>query len=462
MTSGRALGDAVRALLADALTAYRDSPRAVAWLRGHLERFDEPVRVAVAGAPRSGKSTLVGALVGEEFAPPAATTWYRDGPRPRALAGQYEVPVGRRGGRVVVDAPDADRVEVEWPSRSLRDLVLVDTAAGTPVEQVCAEADAVLYLTRHVHADDVRFLRTAHDHPVARAAPVSTVLVLARADEIGGGRIDALTSARQIARRYRREAAVRPLCQDVVAVSGLLAVAARTLRAEEFAALAALAALGRAELEDHLLSADRFVGEDFPVRLDPEVRRGLVDRFGVFGVRLTTTLIRQGFDTQVKLTGQLVQRSGLGELRDCVGACFTERRDVLKARSALLGLDVVLRAEPRPASARLAAAAERLVASAHDFRELRLLAALHSGRTRLPGGLEAEASRLVGGLGTDLAVRLGVEHEPTGPELRHVVLDALARWRGQAADPALDHAQRRAAAVVVRSCEGMLVELDAP
>ncbi|NUT51018.1 MAG: hypothetical protein HOV94_27495 [Saccharothrix sp.] len=452
--------DEVWALLEDALAVYRDSPRAVAWLRGHQARFTEPVRVAVAGGPRTGKSTVVSALIGEEFAPTGATTWYQDGPRAKAHVGQYEVPVLRRDGKAFVDAPDTDRVVVEWPSRSLRDLTLIDTPPDAPVEQVYGEADAVLYLTRHLHTEDLRFLQTAHDHPVARTAPVSTVLVLTRADEIGGGRIDALSSAKQIARRYRREAAVTPLCQNVVAVAGLLAVAARTLRPEEFAALAALASLARTELDEHLLSADRFVAEDFPVRLDPAVRRGLVDRFGIFGVRLTTTLIRQGFDTQVKLTGQLVQRSGLGELRDSIGVYFTERRDVLKARAALLGVDVVLRAEPRPGSHALAAAVERILASGHDFRELRLLAALQGGRTRLPGDLDAEASRLVGGLGTNPVVRLGLDHEPTAPELRHAVLTTLGRWREHAADPALDHGQRRAAAVVVRSCEGMLTELD--
>ena len=459
--AGVTLADEVWALLEDALVLYRDSPRAVAWLRGHQARFGEPVRVAVAGAPRSGKSTVVSALIGEEFAPTGATTWYQDGPQPKAHVGQYEVPVLRRDGKAFVDAPDAERVTVEWPSRSLRDLTLIDTPAGAPVEQVYGEADAVLYLTRHMHTADVRFLQTAHDHPVARVAPVNTVLVLSRADEIGGGRIDALSSAKQIARRYRREATVTPLCQNVVAVAGLLAVAARTLRAEEFTALAALASLPRTELDGHLLSADRFVGEDFPVRLDPAVRRGLVDRFGIFGVRLTTTLIRQGFDTQVKLTGQLVQRSGLGELRDSIGVYFTERREVLKARAALLGLDVVLRAEPRPGSVALAASVERILASAHDFRELRLLAALQGGRTRLPGDLEAEASRLVGGLGTDPVVRLGMEHEPTEGELRQAVLETLGRWREHAVDPALDHGQRRAAAVVVRSCEGVLARVVA-
>ncbi|WP_433268002.1 GTPase domain-containing protein [Actinosynnema sp. CS-041913] len=454
------LADEVWVLLEEALGVYRDSPRAVAWLRGHQARFAEPVRVAVAGAPRTGKSTLASALIGEEFVPTGTFTWYRDGTKPRAAIGPHEVPIARRDGRAFIDAADAERVTVEWPSRSLRDLTLIDTPADAPVEQVYGEADAVLYLTRHMHSTDLRYLRTAHDHPVARAAPVNTVLVLARADEIGGGRIDALSSAKQIARRYRREAQVKPLSQNVVAVAGLLAVAARTLRADEFTALASLASLARTELDDHLLSADRFVGDDFPIRLDPLVRRGLVERFGIFGVRLTTTLIRQGFDTQVKLTGQLVQRSGLGELRESIGLYFTERHDVLKARSALLGLDVVLRNEPRPGSIGLAVGVERILASAHDFHELRLLAALQGGRTRLPGELDAEASRLVGGLGTNLLARLGMEYEPTGDELRHVVLDTLGKWREQAASPALDHGQRRAASVVVRSCEGMLAGLS--
>ncbi|MFF5099767.1 MULTISPECIES: hypothetical protein [Actinosynnema] len=454
---------AVEALLDEALALYRDSPRAVSWLRGHRARFAEPVRVAVAGGRGTGKSTLVSALVGEEFAPqPTATAWYRDGARPAAWVGAHEVPVVRRDDGVRVEAGGAERVVVEWPARSLRDLVLVDTRADAPVELVFGEADAVLHLSRHVRDEDLERLRAGHDHPIARAASVTTLLVLARADEIGGGRIDALSSAKQIARRCRRDPAVRGLCQDAVAFAGLLAVASRTLRDEEFAALGALSGVARAELDGHLLSADRFAGEDFPVALGAAARQRLLDRLGLFGVRLCTTLIRQGFDTRVKLTGQLAQRSGLGQLREAIGSHLTERRGALKARSALLGLDVVLRAEPRPGSVGLLGALERVVAGAHDFRELRLLAALGGGRVGLPGELGAEATRLVGGAGTGAAARLGVEEQGlSGRELRHVLLDVLGRWREHAASPVLDNTQRRAAGVVVRSCEGVLVGMGA-
>ncbi|WP_053731741.1 GTPase domain-containing protein [Nocardia sp. NRRL S-836] len=457
----------VWSMLQEASAVYRDSPRATGWLRAQVERYTEPVRVAVAGRSGIGKSTVVNALIGDEFAPLDSSVWYRGGTQARAhvFSGPsrpHEVAVTRRNHRqhVEIDQVDrADRVVVEWPARTLRDVVLIDTPSSASPEQVLGDADALVYLMRHVQDDDLRFLQAAHDHPIARGAAVHTVAVLARADEIGAGRIDALSSAKQIARRYRKDVAVRPLCQNVVSVAGLLAVAGRTMREDEFAALRALSALGREELEDHLLSADRFAGEQFPLPMDPVVRQALLGRFGIFGVRLITALIRQGFDTQVKLTGQLVQRSGLGELRDSIAVHFTERREVLKARSALLALDVLFRMEPRQTARGLMADLERVVASAHDFRELRLVAALQSGRTKLPAELQAEAMRLVGAEGTNPLARLGFDYEADPREQREAVFDALARWQAQAADVHAPNEQRRAAQVVVRSCEGLLPQL---
>ncbi|MGZ3140974.1 hypothetical protein ACVDFE_03000 [Lentzea chajnantorensis] len=457
----------VWSMLQEASAVYRDSPRATGWLRSQVERYTEPVRIAVTGRPGIGKSTVVNALVGDEFAPLDSFVWYRGGAQARAhvFAGPgrpHEVAVTGRNHRRHVEVGQfdrPDRVVVEWPSRSLRDVVLIDTPASAAPEQVLGDADALLYLMRHVQDDDLKFLQAANDHPIARTAAVHTVAVLARADEIGAGRIDALSSAKQIARRYRRDVAVQPLCQNVVSVAGLLAVAGRTLREDEFAALRALSALGREELEDHLLSADRFVGEVFPVPMEPAVRQALLGRFGIFGVRLVTALIRQGFDTQVKLTGQLVQRSGLGELRDSIAVHFTERREILKARSALLALDVLFRVEPRPAARKLMADLERVVASAHDFRELRLVAALQSGRTRLPAEVQAEAMRLVGAEGTNSLARLGFDYDADPHEQREALLDALVRWQARAADVHAPNDQRRAAQVVVRSCEGLLPQL---
>jgi GTPase SAR1 family protein len=483
--TGVQLDDQVWGLLNNAVEVYRDSPRAARWLQHHLQRFEEPLRIAVAGPPQVGKSTLINAIVGEGVAPvevdaaAEAFTWYQDGDRPRAAlhsphGSVHDLEVTRLDRWLHVDPPpatpdDVNEIVVDWPTRTLRHTILIDTpgvstsgadapASQSTMDRIGREADAVLYLARHAPGTELNPLRLAPDTPVSRFAAVHTILVLSRADEIGGGRVDALLAAKQIARRHRRDVRMRGLCQNVVAVAGLIAEAGRTLREPQYAALAALAALGRDELDDLLLSTDRFLGASDDVRT-LTARQDLLNRLGLVGVRLSTTLIRQGCDGLAGLTSQLVRRSGLTELREAISQLFVERRALLKARSALLALEFVLQAEPRPSANRLAAELERTVASAHELRELRLAAALRSGRTRLPTALEPEAQRLIGMEGTDVSTRLAADEQATDAQLWALGTQALDRWLEHAENPLLSHAQQGAARTVVRSCEGMLAEL---
>ncbi|SFP69442.1 hypothetical protein SAMN05421810_103124 [Amycolatopsis arida] len=390
----------VRGLLDRALELYRDSARATVWLRRHRARLDEPVRLAVAGPRAAGKTTLVRAI-GTDRA-------------------------------VMVDTPPLDAAEPDT------------------VERTCMDADAVLYLVPRPAQVDPRLLRAMQDHAIARAAPVNALAVLSRADELGGGRVDALISARQVARRHRRATELGGLCQDVLPVAGLLADAGRTLREDEVGAFAVLARVPRAELDPHLLSADRFAGPAVPGGLPAEVRAGLIGRFGLFGVRLAVTLVRQGTGGAEALAAELVRRSGLAELVAGIDRWFVAPRPVLKARSALIALEIVLRNEPSPAAVSLAAELERVVAGAHEFRELRELARLRAGRAGLPDEPRAEALRLLGDEGTAGTDRLGGAGDPA------TVLDAVRRWRAWAQSPLLDAGGRRVAITVIRSCEAML------
>jgi hypothetical protein len=322
----------------------------------------------------------------------------------------------------------------------------------------------VIYLMRHLHATDVRFLESFFDQGVAKATPINTIAVLSRADEIGVGRLDALTSARRIARRYRADDKIRGLCQTVVAVAGLLAQTGRTMRQHEFAALSVLAGLPRADLDSMLLSVDRFsrstLGPENLAQPDSETRAALMERFGLFGVRLSTTLIRQGIKDPNQIASELVRRSGLDELRSVLATQFTERRDLLKARSALLAIDLVLTREPRPAAAPLTAEVERILAGAHEFAELRMLSTLRSGAVRLPAEVRDEAERLLGGDGGSAASRLGCEPAAGYDELRAAALDAVTRWQRRAESPMSGRAVSDVARVVVRSVEGVLAGLE--
>ena len=168
---------------------------------------------------------------------------------------------------------------------------------------------------------------------------INTIGVLSRADEIGAGRIEALISARAVAARYRDHPLVRQLCSTVVPVAGLLAQAGRTLRQAEYTAIEAMAKYPREVTNAMLTSVDRFVRSDAPVSVSAEQRASLLDRLGVYGVRLAITFVRAGMRDSTALAEELVRRSGLDEVRELLTVRFTERSGLLKARSALLGLD---------------------------------------------------------------------------------------------------------------------------
>jgi len=492
---------AVRSVLRQAERVYADVPETVAALRGQLDRLDEPLRVAIAGKVKAGKSTLLNGLVGELIAPTDAgectkvITWYRDGPTPRVVSYPDDGPprplaVHRKDGALAVRLRDvpAERLRklvVDWPSQSLRGVTLIDTpgigststltsrrtlSMLTPDDDTPAEADAVIYLMRHLHTTDAEFLESFRDRSVARASSVNTIAVISRADEVGGGRIDAMLSARRIARRYGAEPALRGLCQTVIPVAGLLAATGRTLRQAEFDTLAALAGAPRADMDDVLLSSQRFLRSDrVPALAElPTVRRAeLLDRFGLFGLRLSMMYIRQGRDSSPALAKELVRCSGLNELREVLNVQFTQRRDLLKARSGLLALDRLLAASADsavdPAAvARLAAEVERITSGAHEFAELRLLSALRCGEVTLPAELTETAERLLGGHGVSAAQRLALPKDAPDRTVREAALAELDRWRRQAEDPLAARQVVHAYRAVVRTCEGLVAALVSP
>lgn len=485
--SGDSLAQQVRALTVRAREHLKESAVAQR-LEVVLARLDEPLRVAIAGKVKAGKSTLLNALVGQELAPTGAAeltrvvTWYRDGVTYSAtlypVRGEpRQVPFARDGGPVEVDLggtppEDVDRVEIEWPSQALRGMTIIDTpgiaslspelAERTrmflaPEDEGVTQADAVLYLMRHLHTADMRFLEAFHDEDVARASPINAIGVLSRADEIGVARLDAMASAQRIAERYRRDPALRRLCLTVVPVAGLLAQSAATLRQDEFEAFRALGALPQDQAARLLLAADLFLASDGGLPVLADVRRALLLRFGLFGLRLAAELMRrQPGATAPRLAAELVRRSGLEELRTVLGQQFTARADVLKARSALLELRDVFRGLGQDLPTDLAGDLERIDAGAHGFAELRLLSALRNGLVDLrPDELE-EAERLVGAEGAAPAARLGLPPDADPPVIADAALAALERWRRRTENPLSSPDVAEAARVIARTCEGLL------
>ncbi|BDZ46767.1 dynamin family protein [Naasia aerilata] len=473
-------------LITAALEVYGDDPPARSALVGYRTRLEEPLRVAIAGMVKAGKSTLLNAIIGEEIAPTDAgectrvVTWYRHGITPRVTLHRRDgsslpLPVTRGQGRLVLDlagtpAEDVDRLVVEWPSARLGSLTLIDTPGIASVsgatsarsldfltpEDAPSQADAVVYLLRHLHAADLTFLEAFRDTGVGRSGTVNALAVLSRADEIGAGRIDALMSARNVAERYRRDGSLRALALGVQPVAGLLAQSARTLRESEFSAFAQLAALDRDARERLLVSADRFVRPTDQVEVSPELRRSLLARFGLFGIRLACVLVRSGVPDSSALSAELTRHSGLDPLLRSLADQFQARADQLKARTALIGVETLVREQPRAGAERLSAMLERIQAGAHEFAELRLLSEARTAGIGLSRERAEEAERLIGGAGSAPAARVGLPEDAPAGEIEAAAVAALRRWRTLAENPLTARAVAEVCRIVARSCEGII------
>ncbi len=490
MSWGQAFLERVAALAEEAAEVVGDD--AAATLQTIRERLDEPLRVAIAGKVKAGKSTLLNALVGEKLAPTDAgectkiVTWYREGRSYEVsarLRGGKSRPLSfdRDGGALTISLgdlteSDVEYLEVRWPSSRLRDLTLVDTPGIEGMDEGRSartrelfgledsghsEVDAVIYLMRHLHQQDAAFLETFLDRSVAQPSPVNAVGVLSRADEIGAGRLDALISARAIANRYAKDARLRALSATVVAIGGLAAETGRTLREEEAETLQLLAELEEEELEGLLLSADRFCDPQ-RTTLSFKRRKELLDRFGMFGLRFALDRFRSGaVATGSGLSAELVEVSGIDRLTAVLDRHFRVRSRVLRARSALSNLKALARDLSEagdPAGAVLLGRAEKLESSAHELAELRLTALLLTGEVVVGEEEGAEIGQMLSD-GTP-AERLGEPEEQDPDRLQTIILARVQQWRARGAHPLADASVAEAAEIMARSYEGLHTDIE--
>ncbi|MEV6302072.1 dynamin family protein [Actinoplanes sp. NPDC051861] len=452
------------------------------------ERLHDPLRVAIAGRLKAGKSTLVNALIGRRVAPTAAgectrvVTRFRYGPADCVTvitrAGERRsLPLDDDGmvpARLGVPASRIAYVDVTLTSDRLRDLTVVDTPglASTDVagsaraeeavgidadsaEEVAA-AEAVMYVfTQAVRADDVRALEAFHAASARMAtSPINAIGVLGKVDTLVGGADDPWPVAAALAQQ--QAGLLSRTVGDVVPVAALLAETAGAGRLTA-ADRDALAKLAHSDLSLLLVSADLFRSRPAPI--GAEQRERLLTRLDLYGIGFACAQLAADANLG---TGELVRRieaaSGFARLRATVDQTFRWRSDAIKAGWALTRLE---RLAGYTADGRARAVIrDALEATLRDpaYHRLRLLDAAQraaNGSVPLAPQWEQELIRLA----TSDDPRWILELPGAGAsELATAAIVAAGRWRAYAVDGA-GPAQARIAHIAHRGFHLLAQEL---
>jgi GTPase Era involved in 16S rRNA processing len=470
------------------------SERTAAGFEEVLRRLAAPLQVAVAGRIKSGKSTLVNALIGRRVAPTDVgectrlVTRFQYGTVDRV---EVVLSDGRRqaipfdaSGMIPADIDvrldEISHLEAYLTNAVLSDITVIDTpglgsmddasvartqsllAPSTegeldPVSRsAMAGAEAVLYVvTQSVRADDQQVLAAFTAATASRdAGPVNAIAVLNKADTIApesvqGADGDVWTAATMLAARQAET--LRPRVADVVPMVGLLAetVESGGFTSADADALRALAACDEATRLAMLASADLFTAMEAPV--PAAVRARLLECLDLHGVRVALEAIDAEPDIAAgALRRRLLDASGLAALRARLDAVFRARADGIKAAAALASITALAQSSGDPGERqRVHDAIEVLLQKpeAHQLRMLEALTLVTSGAVAMPDDLAAEVVR-VGGSAV-VAEQLGMPGRPVA-ELAGYALERAGWWRSFASFGATP-AQSRVAHVVHRA-----------
>lgn len=393
----RSAADALAAIRAEVARAPTRDAAELADLAAAIDRARDrlatPMRVAVTGQIKRGKSTLVNGLLGAAVAPtgplektfnvhefaygetPESIVHFTDGrPAQRVDVAELERYTSYDPARLD-ELRTVDRIVHRAPHKLLKIVHLVDTPglnsihgadsanarAAMGLDLVAATsaqiqaADAVLFLfSRGLHEHDAEVVRQflGPGAGPGRVSPLRAFGVLSECDRFWPphpdlpGEPDPLTfhplhdHARKVLDPYRDRPDIRSLFYTIEPAAGLVAEGAQLLDDDDLTALDELAkAFDERELALLLGNlGGRFVAADLPCPVGPARRRALGNRLGAWGIHLACRFLRTGGSDAVALRTHLVQESGVARVRDLIVRHFGNRSNLIKIDQALTGV----------------------------------------------------------------------------------------------------------------------------
>jgi GTPase SAR1 family protein len=475
-------------------------------------RLQQPMRVAIVGLIKAGKSTMMNALLGEEVVATgnveatfnvnvlrysdrsSILVHFKDGRPSEAKSISELAAVTLRAEENRDYLLSIKYIEVCYPNKILETFNLIDTPGLesyykedsdntlnflqlhgqklTEITQTEAQgADAVLYLFSHSLATEDKAIVELFQGPVVgQATPINAIGVLTKVDTYWSDPniSDPMDAGNRICQRLSTHSQVRNLFYGIKPICGLLALGAQTLTNDEWQILIRLAELPQERMDSLLRNVTRFCTKEYPdVAIPSSERQKVYNRLGQYGVSLAYSRIRSGIKNQAELTNELLKVSGVPQLRDLIISHFGHRAFLIKLGTVLRQINVAcfleiqkLEGKEQQIVAEISGYFEELQSQDHGFSELQILRNYYDQKLKFDSEEVKELLQVTGEYGTSCEEKLGLAK---GSNFAQMLTLARARkryWQEKAADIfESDRNSIAAAKVMARSYERIIYRL---
>lgn len=480
-------------------------------LQSLKQRLKEPLRVAVVGVIKSGKSTLLNALMGEKLLKTGENettynvTWFKYGNQP-------ELQIHMKDGRIMKEEvaalykwtthttsnphiKDVDYVVYKHPNPILKKIELIDTPGlkssymddaentleflGLDVaalsDRTTAEgsnADAIIYaFHRGISQDENEMLQLFQNPLFANASPINAIGVLTKTDMYWGRHVsNPLSEAKKITGRYKQIDEVRKLLYDIVPVSGQMVESHVKITQEQFQTLQNLSQLDDANVKRLFKGVHFFCDYDFPdIEVSPEERAAIYETIGLYGAFVAIQKIKAGCSTLEELQHHLYIQSGMENLYSKITQHFGNRSFIIKFQFILSRIRTLCQSamitckhnqEIRKKIDYMINRCDEMVAKEHVFREMDVLQAFYNGHLNMTESESQELLEITGEYGSHCEAKLGVDNSHSIRQLAEIAHKKSVKWLDKIDDIFSTRKDEEAAKILARSCEIMYYHLS--
>ncbi|WP_013324392.1 dynamin family protein [Gloeothece verrucosa] len=483
------------------------------------DRLKQPMRIAIVGVIKAGKSTLMNALLGDKVVATGSVeatfniNWLRYGNQPSLkvhFKDQYQRPPETKSieelTALTLRAKENSQyflsikyIEVFYPQEMLKIFNIIDTPGlksfyeedskntqeflqlcGDELTQVtqeqAAQADAVLYLfSQAIGLQDAQTVEAFQGPLVNNATPINAIGALTKVDMYASDPniTDPMAEGEKNSQRLMQNTQVNRLFYTIYPICGLLAEGAQTLTAKHWDILLKL----KQQLpEKKFRSISRYYGKftgDYnseEVPISKKDREEIINQLGLYGISLAYDLISSGVNTLEQLQEELMKKTGIPELRHLILSHFGHRAFLIKLGTVLGQITTAyfqerqrLKGTQLQILEEIAGQFDTLQAQEQAFQELNVLRSYYEKKLDFDEQEEKQLLQITGENGNSCGERLGMEQgeQATVTEMLLVAEERMRYWTQRANDyMAGDRATLAAAKVLARSYERILYRVQ--